>query len=422
MRRIIFLLSCCAIADEHALTLKQTVERALDQNPDVLLARLEERRTSVRVQEVRDPYYPKIYAGSGLAYTSGIPMSIEGSAPSIIQAQAFATIFNRPLKYQVDKSRQEARSAGIATAGRQELAVRRAVELFLNSERLQRNAQASRRRVESAQRLEDFLRARVEEGRELPIELRKASLEIARARQATVAFESGRELTESTLAYVLGYPAGDRVRALPGDRLPPQLPAHPAAIKLAYDSNPELRKLESDLAAKEMELRSHRAAWLPQVNIMAQYSLLGRYNNYDKFFSTFQRHNGQIGVSIQVPLRSGPADDARATQAELELRRIRLELNRVRSEISTEISAGFQEIQRRESDREVARLELDVAREEVGLLLARMEEGRASPLDVERARADEAARWIVYYDSTHALEQARMSLLYRTGQLTAAVR
>jgi outer membrane protein TolC len=422
MRWITLLISCCALAGEHTLTLKQTVERALDQNPDVLLARLDERRIAARVHEARDPFYPKVYAGSGLAYTSGFPMSIEGSAPSIFQAQAFATLFNRPLKYEVEKLRQESKSAAVETQGRQDLAVHRAVELFLDSERLQRNAQASRQQVESAQRVEQFIRARVEEGRELPIELRKAALDIARARQAAGAFDSGREVIEETLAYILGYPAGDRVRALPAERLAPEVPGQAAALKLAYESSAGLRKLESDLAAKELELRSHRASRLPQVNLVAQYSLLGKYNNYDQFFNSFQRHNGQIGVSIQVPVLPGTAERARATQAEMELQRVRLEANRIRSQISIGIGENYQEIERRQTAREVARLELDVAREHVGVLLARMEEGKSSTREVELARSVEASKWILYYDSTHALERAKLDLLYRTGQLTAAVR
>ena len=69
-------------AGTHALTMHQAVERALRQNPDLIMARLDEQKAVQQVRVAKDPFIPKVYVGSGLAYTYGFPMSIEGSAPS----------------------------------------------------------------------------------------------------------------------------------------------------------------------------------------------------------------------------------------------------------------------------------------------------------------------------------------------------
>ena len=66
--------------------------------------------------------------------------------------------------------------------------------------------------------------------------------------------------------------------------------------------------------------RGLRASWLPQIDLIAQYALLAKYNNYEQYFSAFQRHNGQLGASIVVPIFAGRGADARATQADLEVR------------------------------------------------------------------------------------------------------
>ena len=35
---------------------------------------------------------------------------------------------------------------------------------------------------------------------------------------------------------------------------------------------------------------------LPRADLVSQYGLFARFNNYDEFFRKFQRNNGQIGV------------------------------------------------------------------------------------------------------------------------------
>ena len=102
------------------MTLRQAVETALKQNPDIALARMDEDRARQAVRLARDPFSPKLVVGSGLAYTNGFPMSLEGSAPSIFQANVTQYLFNRPQSYQVAESRENARSAQIGTLSKQE--------------------------------------------------------------------------------------------------------------------------------------------------------------------------------------------------------------------------------------------------------------------------------------------------------------
>jgi len=63
-------------ADLQTMTLGEAVRVALEQNPDVILARLDQRKAAQAVRLARDPFVPKVAAGSGLAYSNGFPMSI----------------------------------------------------------------------------------------------------------------------------------------------------------------------------------------------------------------------------------------------------------------------------------------------------------------------------------------------------------
>src|SRR5437870_13863239 len=67
--------------------------------------------------------------------------------------------------------------------------------------------------------------------------------------------------------------------------------------------------------------------------------------------------------------------------------------------------------------REVARLELKLAQENVQVLQASFEEGRANLRDVEKARLEENDRWIGFLDSDYEHQKAQLDLLNTTGDL-----
>lgn len=418
----LLLICSCLSAEVHNLSLRQAAARALVQNPDVLLARLDEQKAAQQVRIARDPFIPKVYAGSGLAYSYGFPMSIEGSAPSVVQARAVSSVFNRSKSFALAQTKEQARGMSFVTQTRGEDAVLRTVELWLDAEHAARSAKAAATQVETAAKLEVIARNRVEGGAELPIEARKAVLETAKAKQRAQAFLADRDLLEATLAAVLGYEPGDRVRPVPGERPLPDVPAtEDAARAEAWKQSKELRKLESDLMARELEARSARATRLPTLDLVAQYGLFARFNNYDEYFNRFQRNNAQLGLSITVPLFLGPAAQAQAAQATLETVRLRTEIQAARNRIALGVDEDFLALRRAQTALEVSRLDLDVARESLGVLLKRHEMGEGTLSEVETARRLESEKWLVWLGAQHQIERARFALLHRTGSLLAAV-
>lgn len=410
----------CLGAEVHTLTLREAVARALEQNPDLVMARLDEQKAAEQVRVARDPFVPKVFAGSGLAYTSGFPMSVDGSAPSVVQARAVASLLNRQQRHRLAQAREDANGAVLDTRAKRDEIALRTVELCLDAERATRTAKVVRAQAEGLERVAETVRLRVREGYELPIEIRRAELDIARARQRVELCDSDLLYAESSLATVLGFGPGDRVRAMAEERLRVELPdSEEAAVEIALDDSTEIRRLESSLLANGFRVKAEKAARLPRLSLVAQYGLFARFNNYEDFFRRFQRHNGQIGISFEVPLYAGPAASAKAAQATADARRLRVELDSARSQVALDVRKGYREVKQAETAGEVTRLDLELARENLGVLLARMEEGRASLREVEAGRYLENEKWIAFYDARRALELARYQLLRRTGGLLA---
>jgi hypothetical protein len=67
-------------------------------------------------------------------------------------------------------------------------------------------------------------------------------------------------------------------------------------------------------------------------------------------------------------------------------------------------------------------MDLDVARDQVSVLLAQMGEGRASLRQVDDARAAETEKWIAFYDAASTAEKTRLAVLRQTGELIAALK
>jgi outer membrane protein len=406
------------------MTLQEAVSLALRQNPDYLLARLDEQKAVQNIREVNAPFVTKISVGSGLAYGNGFPLSIEGSAPSIMQAYASRYIYNRPQSFRVREAGEMAHAAAEGAAAKGDTIAYEVAATYLDFERASRALDAASRQVEMLARVQGIVEERVKAGEEIPLELTRARVETARVRTQLQTLQGQVDLLEGTLRSYLGL--GDGVRIKPIEtQLPSQLalPANEeAAVAEALGNSKEIKRLESVLRAKRYAVQAEKGGRLPHIDLVAQYALLGRYNNYENFFKTFERNNGELGASIQVPILSGGLIASRVAQAETEVAETNLRLAAARSNISVETRRLFREVRHAEAARDLARMELDLARESLSVLLARYDEGRVRLTEVEQARLTESQKWEAFFDAQTASDKARLNLLRQTGALVAALR
>jgi outer membrane protein TolC len=414
--------ACLLRAEVHPMTLRQAVETALKQNPDIALARFDEEKARQGVRVARDPFTPRLIVGSGLAYSNGFPMSIEGSAPSVVQGHIVQDLFNRQQTLAVAQAKEDARGATLATTSKRDEVVYRTASLYLDAERAGRIGEFAHKQADSLQAVLETVRAQLREGRVLPLAEKSSAANVAHARQSAELLDDDVAASETALAMALGFSAEDRVHPVAEARPMPALPkSEEEAVQAALDANKDLRRLESQIASKQLEMRGVKAQRLPRVDLVAQYSLLAKFNNYAEFFSKFQRNNEQIGMSFQVPLAVGPGVGAQIAQTQADISRLRVDLNNTRNRLRSDLQQSFRNVHKAETAAEVARLDLDVAREQLSVYLAQMQEGRATLRQVEEARVAENDKWMAFYDAQYSMERARWSVLRLTGDLLAAV-
>jgi outer membrane protein TolC len=153
---------------------------------------------------------------------------------------------------------------------------------------------------------------------------------------------------------------------------------------------------------------------------VAQYSLFAK-STYQAYFGKFQRNNAQLGFDIEMPLLLGSASSALAAQAEADVEKLRQQVKLERDRVSLEARRAYAQLKDLQDARNLAKLDLEVSREQLSVLLAQMDEGRATSQQVDLARVEEEEKWMTYYAAERDLETARLQMLKQSGGLLAAL-
>jgi outer membrane protein TolC len=271
----------------------------------------------------------------------------------------------------------------------------------------------------SLQKVSEAMSAAVNEGSELPLELKRANVNLAVSKEKLGDSQLDLDYYEMMLAVALGYPASDRVKPVDTDlSVTPMPPSEGDAADMAIQNNRQLRQMQSNVLAKELEVRSFRAARLPQVDLVAQYALFAKYN-YVNYFQKFQRNNFQIGASITIPLLVGSASKGLAQQNGTDMQKIRIQVDQTRNRIISDTRRSYELWKKAENMRDLSRLQLDLAREELTVLLAKQGEGQVPMSRVEQARLEEGNRWMALYEAEAQVTRAKLAILRETGTLLA---
>src|SRR6478609_11776523 len=112
---IIFLSPC---AGAEPLTLKHAVELALTHSPAAGQTSADQQRAYESFREARNQYMPQLLIGSGLGDSWGYPLSLEGSAPSLVNLTAQSALFSPALRSGIHAARSEYKAAQIGAKDR----------------------------------------------------------------------------------------------------------------------------------------------------------------------------------------------------------------------------------------------------------------------------------------------------------------
>ena len=399
-----------------ALTLKRAIELALQNSKEIQVAKIQASVADHAAQITKAQFMPNLYAGSGAGYTYGIPETPGGRAPSIFNVTYTEQIFNEPLRGQAKETQEQSKAQKILLEDAKNSVITRTAMSYLELGKVRHSLELLRREQESSEKILQVTQERQGEGYELPVEVTKAQLTRAQVIQRILQLEAREDDLEVFLRYQLGLSEGQAVEVTP-EELPGEAElAGDSLVAMAMMHNAGLQLAESDVRAKEFRLKGERRGYLPTLEFVSIYSVLAKFNNYSQFFNGFQRNNFNAGVDVRVPIFSAQTRAAIGL-AQINLESAKVNLTNKKTELSADVRQKTRRVRERDAAKEVARLELQLAQQNVAVFQSQFAEGKLNLREVEKARLEENEKWMAYLDANFQRQQAQLELLKTAGQL-----
>ncbi|MGH9561126.1 MAG: TolC family protein, partial [Terracidiphilus sp.] len=402
--------------------------------PDMRLARAQYDVALGQARVDRASFRPNLYTGTGLAYTYGFPSLPGGQAPSVFELDYQQTVFDPLLRGQQHAAEDRAKNQKIEMDRVHDDIVVRTATAYLNLADVQHSLQLLQTEQTSSQTILQIVREREKANLALPVDVTKSQLTMARINENTVKLQDEEQALGQNLRQMTGIPETQAIQASPevpafaagsgaaGETAeqmsvtPPGLELEGNLIDLAVQNDRTVKEAENERAARQQEFHGARWSYFPTVAIVGQYSILSKFNNYNEFYKTFNRNNVNIGIQVTVPIFAAKTS-ATVALAKNQLNVAELELGQRQRQVTRDIRQKMSNVRELDASREVARLDLQLAQQNLQLEQDKFNNGRATLQEIEEARLDESEKWVTFLNADFAREQAQIVLLEATGQL-----
>jgi outer membrane protein TolC len=411
-------------ADPLRFTLREAVEQALAQNPDVQIANLSRVEAEAGYQQTRSQLLPQWNAsiiqrrqttnlqGIGLIFP-GFPDRIGPFNAFDARPQLAQTVLDFGAWQSVRAAKERIAQAGAGAEATRQATALSVISFYLQAVELESRIAAGRSRIRSAEAVETQVKAGYEAGTASKLDFSRAVLQKQSEVASLKQLEGALALTRQALLRFLGQRESAALQLT--DRLEGESGGEEtleAMEREAIAQNPELAALRHAVSAARAETRRARLQRMPRLSFVADYGVNGRTPSAS--LSTYQIAgvaefpiftSGRIGGEIK-------AADARLRSAEEVLRRAELR-------VLSEARGSFAEWSAAKEGSLAAEAAVAAARENLELSRARYEAGVADSVSVLQAQASLADLENLAICTKVNRELARARLWFAAGNVIA---
>src|SRR5271165_393752 len=399
------------------LPFSQALDLALQHSGIMGIAALNQWRSQMVYKELRSNYIPQLTIGSGLGYTYGFPLTLEGSAPSVANFTSNGVLFNPALKQFIRAAKIDWGATSQDVQDKRNAVILDTALTYAQLEQLTGKIEALTEAEAAAEKGQFVSEQRLQQGVDSKLALTKSQLTAARIRLRLAEAQGQMDVLREHLSKLIGLPA-DSIAVEPGSM--PQLPKISQEDDLparAVANSPLVKVADQKAAAAEARARGeHKAVTWPTVDVATQYAYLAKYNNYDVYFRNFLANNFTGGLNIRIPVYNR-VQKAKAEEADADAMMARKQADLTRNRVSEDTLKLQRSLRQLTAGRDVARLEWEVAQGEMEAVTARLETGGTNPRDQANARLNVDDKQAAYIDAEFELCRAELQLLQVTGEL-----
>jgi outer membrane protein TolC len=398
------------------LRFRTALDLALQHSGVMGIAAMNQWRSRKAYEEVRNHYLPQLTVGSGLGYSYGFPLTLEGSAPAVASFTSQQSLFNLSLRQFLKAAKIDWQASSFDVQDkRAEVILDTALSyahLVNVLDKLNTLAEAQR----AAEKAQSVTEQRLNEGVDSKLDLTKSQLAAARIRLRIADAQGQVDVLREHLAKLTGLTPAE---ILPDAESMPPLPLISQEDNLsvrAIANSPVVKLADQKAEAAAVRAKGEHKANLPFADIASQYAYLARFNNYDQYFLNYNANNLAAGLNIRFPFYN-PVQKARAAQADADSVVARKQADLTRNQISEDALKLQRSLRQLQAARDVAKLEWQVSQGDFDTVQGRVQTGNANPRESQLAQLEVDDRYAAYLDAEFELTRAELQLLRLTGEL-----
>jgi outer membrane protein TolC len=404
------------------LTLREAVQLALKQSPQVQIANLNLAQSVQDRDIARSGLLPQadfetvdramrynIYALFGSKFP-GIPE--HGGPFQFFQA---GPNFSMPIFDLTLWRRWQSAHQGIRASEAQETAVREqtvllVVSQYLGGLRAGAAVVAAQSRVDLAQALYDQAFDLQKNGVGTGLDTLRANVELQNEKQRLIEAQTQEEVALFGLVRLLNLDPHQKVELAdkPSFFQTPEFEAN-QSLEQAIISRPEMKALEARERIALLGKRTARESRLPSINLGGNWAYQGLSLPSVIPSYTFQ-------VSLDVPLFTSGRIHAEIAKSDLEIRKVAREREDLRDQIALEVKTGIAQLESARHEVDVANLGVNLAQEEVTQARDRFQAGVANNIEVITAQDALARANDNQIAALYRYNQSRADLAHAIGQ------
>jgi outer membrane protein TolC len=270
LTEFLFVLVAAPVLVAEPLPLQRAVQLALSHSTASGAASADEQRAFASYHEARNQYLPQIIIGSGLGASWGFPLTLEGSAPSIINVNAQSALINPALRDFVRAAKTEWKASGMQTRDQRNQVIQDAVLSYAELSKWEALQSHLREEQGDAIKAEQVVNERIQEGIDNSLARNKARLNTARVRMRMAEAQGAVDVLRNRLSQMTGIPA-TAIETVPESIPPlPEVKQEDNLVGQALAVSPSVQAAEHHAAAQGFRAKGeHRALW-PAVDFPAQ--------------------------------------------------------------------------------------------------------------------------------------------------------
>jgi outer membrane protein len=325
------------------------------------------------------------------------------------------TVFDPAAYQRLQASKVSAGAVGVGESAAAEQAAAQAAEAYVQA--LRADAQLAARLADSSLAVDllGIARDQLAAGVGVGLDVTRAASQLSGVKAQLIAARNTQARSRLDLARALNLPLDTPLQltdSLGTLTSVPDAGDADAAVQLAMQARPDVRALEQQVRAAQVQLNATRSERLPTINAFGDDGGIGLRLN--KLLVTYT-----WGIELSVPIFDANRREGQQSEQEAAMRELQVRLRDLRQDVAVEVQSAALDVGSARQAVDAAREHEQLAEQEVSQARDRFRAGVAGNADVITASLSLNAARTQFVDAQAALQLASVALAHAEGRTTS---